>query len=147
MRKWTVSFKKILTEAFTEQVEETKSSCIRKPKKQNLKAKFPLQKGDILVMESGEKYLIQHFSVRGIYHVEQYYLTLYDESKKPATLENVQSFPTLRELNYFLKKNRKAIETIVCNNPREKEPSVDDCHAAALRVEAARKQVQTFYDM
>lgn len=129
-----------------EQTEEPKEKPLKKKtKQQNLKAKFPLQKGDILVMHSGEQYIVQHFSIRGIWYINEYSLALHNPSTTHHSPPKKASFSTLRELNLYAKSIRHEIQDVISKNPRIKEMTVDECYEEALKIEHAREQMKEFF--
>lgn len=134
-----------ILETFTEGEREKGKMVRKEPKRKNLKAKFPLQKGDILIMVSGEQYIVQHFCVHGIYHIEQYSLVSYDPlTSRPSSAEKIR-FSTLRELNEYAKQNRKHIADVLCNGPRMKVLTIDECHEQAIIIEQARERLRSIF--
>ena len=137
---------KYLYEALKNEEKQTEHPSEKKRRTSTLKAKFPLQKDDIILMNSGEQYQIRHVSIRGIYRFNSYSLVLYNASR-PHAQQRVEkmSFSTLRELNWYMKKNRSEIIDVCCAGPREKELTIEECYKQALSIEEAREDLKEFY--
>lgn len=118
---------------------------------EEISKRFPLNVGDFITFESGKKYKICNTKIVGDVNVNSYYLMWVDKSKNLFQNNEVENnhYNSLRELNYYLEKEKHLIKHIKKNEVLkcEKELTIEECYELALKEESKRKELNNFFSL